>query len=37
VTVLPSPATLLALLEGAEFGVVRVGCVSSTFQLHWEG
>lgn len=31
---MPSPATLLALLEGAEFGVFRVGCVSSTFQLH---
>lgn len=36
VTVLPSPATLLALLEGAEFGVFRVGWVSSTFQLHCE-
>jgi hypothetical protein len=36
VTVLPSPATLLALLEGAEVGVFKVGCVSSTFQLHCE-
>jgi hypothetical protein len=37
VTVLPSPVTLLALLEGAELGVFKVGCVSSTFQLHFKG
>lgn len=36
VTVLPSPVTLLALLEGAEFGVLRVGWVSSIFQLHFD-
>ena len=33
-TRLPSPVMLLALLEGAELGVLRVGCVSSMFHLH---
>jgi hypothetical protein len=37
VTGLLSPVMLLALLEGAEVGVLKVGWVSSIFQLHCEG
>jgi hypothetical protein len=37
VTGLLSPVTLFALLDGAEVGVLKVGWVSSIFQLHYEG
>jgi hypothetical protein len=37
VTGFVSPVMLLALLEGAEVGVLSVGWVGSIFQLHCQG